>query len=119
MKISQMIIDFASDYIHLGKTNEEKQNYLNAACVAWNISILPKNIRKKALSDFLATYKKNNPYKNINDIKNDMKLLIKEKVRMFPNVKIGISHATITETDNEYRIIATSVKLGQEHVFSA
>ena len=47
MKVSQMIIDFASDYIHLGETIEEKQNYLNAACIAWNIALLPKNRRKK------------------------------------------------------------------------
>jgi hypothetical protein len=114
MKISEMIISLASDFIELGKSIDEKQDHLNAVCVAWNISILPKSDRKKALRDFLATYKKNNPEEdgdNIANIEHDMELLIKEKIRMFPNVITSIDHAKITENANEYRIVvASSVK---------
>jgi hypothetical protein len=107
MKISQMIIDLASDFIEIGTTLEEKQSYLNVACIAWNISILPVEIREQALAHFLIEYKKNNPREdedNINNIKSDMELLIKEKINKFPSVTKPIEHAKITENDTEYRI---------------
>jgi hypothetical protein len=56
MKISQMIIDLASDFIELGATLEEKQSHLNAVCIAWNISILPTNIREQALTHFVTVH---------------------------------------------------------------
>jgi hypothetical protein len=111
MKISQMIIDLASDYIERGATLEEKQNYLNVACVAWNISILPESVRKPALTAFLTNYKKNNPdddEENIKNIERDLELLIREKIRMFSYAVTPIEHATIREDDNEYRIIIAS-----------
>jgi hypothetical protein len=111
MKISQMIIDLALDFIELGSTLEEKQNYLNAASIAWNISILPASVRKKALIEFLATYKQNNPKDdedNIRNIERDMELLIKKKIRTFPNVFTPIEHAKITENDGEYKIVVAS-----------
>lgn len=112
MKMSQMVIDLASDYIERGSTLEEKQSYLNVVCIAWNISILPKkSVRKVALIDFLTTYKTNNPNdnkSNINDIKRDIGLLITEKIRMFPDAVMPIEHAEIKENDNEYRIVIAS-----------
>ncbi len=106
-----MIIDFASDFIDLGATLEEKQSYLNAACIAWNISILPANIREKALAHFLDEYKNSNPSEdedNIKNVKSDMELLIKEKIKKFPSVTKSIEHAKITENDTEYRITIIS-----------
>ena len=106
-----MIIDLASDFIELGANLEEKQNHLNAVCAAWNIAVFPKGARKKALNIFLTTYKKNNPRddeRNIRNIERDMELLIKEKIRMFPNVNTPIDHAKITENGNEYRIVVAS-----------
>ena len=49
LKMSEMIINFAGDYIDLGDTLERKQSYLNGACVAWNISLLPEAGRKDAI----------------------------------------------------------------------
>ena len=108
MKISRMILDFASTYIHLGETLEEKQNYLNAACIAWNISLLPEDERGLALSKFLTNYKISNPDYDIEDIKHDMELLIKKKLRLFPNVNIPIAYAVIRETDTEYKVLAAT-----------
>lgn len=107
MKLSQMIIDLASDYIDLGSTLEEKQNYLNVACIAWNISILPEQSRKIALAHFLDDYKKNNPSESeekIENIKRDMEFLMQERMRMFPESKSPIEYAKITENDVEYKI---------------
>lgn len=122
MKISQMIIEFASDYIHIGKTIEEKQDYLNAACIAWNIAILPKINRKKALENFLINYKQNNPECDVdvlNGIKEDMQQLIQGKNKLFPNVKLNIIKATIYETESEYRVIAAALPLEQKGILKA
>jgi len=44
MKISQMLIDFASEFIAMADTLEQKQSHLNAACSAWNIAIMPIHV---------------------------------------------------------------------------
>ena len=48
-KISEMICEFAGDFIRLGKNHEHKQCLLNAACTAWNIACVPAHNRQKAL----------------------------------------------------------------------
>ncbi|MGD0899506.1 MAG: hypothetical protein ABR915_16865 [Thermoguttaceae bacterium] len=60
-KMSEMISEFAGAFIRLGKTPEAKQNYLNGACVAWNIASAPPERRKKLVDHFLAGYKQHNP----------------------------------------------------------
>jgi hypothetical protein len=113
MKISAMIFEFASNYIHLGETIEEKQNYLNAACIAWNISILPPNAKQKALSDFLKQYHLQNPEYSVADIQQDIEILMKEKTRLFPDVKIPIVSAIIQKDNETYKILAASINPAQ------
>lgn len=111
-KISEMVIAFASDYIALGKNLEEKQNYLNAACIAWNIAILQKNQRDFALDKFLQQYKMINPNADeseIENVKHDMELLIQEKLRLFPHVKNPIVSAKITFDKGKEKVIALSM----------
>ena len=112
IKMSAMIIEYASDYIRLGDSLEEKQSYLNAACSAWNIAILKKEERKKALDNFIEQYKRINPYADDTDTDNarhDMELLIKEKVRLYPNVKKTIASAEITNDNGNERIVVASI----------
>jgi len=112
IKMSAMIIEYASDYIELGDTLEEKQSYLNAACSAWNIAILKKEERKKALDNFIEQYRRINPDADDTDMDNarhDMELLIKEKVRLYPNVKRTIAGAEITNDKGKERIVVASI----------
>jgi len=44
VKMSQLIGEYASDYINMGETTEERQSYLNSACSAWNIAVLPEKL---------------------------------------------------------------------------
>lgn len=111
-KISEMVIDFAYDYIALGNSLEEKQNYLNAACIAWNIAILHKKQRASELEKFLKHYKSINPGDNGTDLENvrhDMELLIREKLRLFPNVKKKIVSASITSDKGKEKITVVSM----------
>ena len=110
MKISQMIIDFASDYIDLGETIENKQAYLNVACIAWNLAVLPADQRQTALNDFLAQYKILNNYEtDAGHVKHDMELLIQQKMKLFPHIKMSIVQATIRDSSDTYRIVAAAL----------
>ena len=86
-KLSEMIGEFAGDFIRLGETPEAKQNYLNGACVAWNIASAPPERRKKLVDHFLAGYKQHNPQTDdaaLAAIRKDMEHLIDVKLKMFP-----------------------------------
>jgi hypothetical protein len=109
MKMSALIINYASDYIRLGDNLEEKQSYLNAACVAWNIALLKQAERQKALDNFIEQYIKINPdVDNIDDVRHDMELLVKEKIRLYPNVKRVIAEAKIVNKKGQERILVAS-----------
>ena len=112
IKMSAMIIEYASDYIELGNTLVEKQSYLNAACSAWNIALLKKGERQKALDNFLEQYKKINPDADDTDMYNarhDIGLLIEEKIRLYPNEKRTIAGAEITNDKGNERIVVASI----------
>ena len=110
MKISQMIIDFAKDYIDLGDTIERKQCYLNTACTAWNIALLPVHMRSAALNEFLAQYRLNNPHVNdVNNLQHDMNLLIQQKLTLFPHIKTPIATAKIQDSGGTFNIVAAAL----------
>jgi hypothetical protein len=109
-KISAMLIEYASDYINLGDNLEEKQSYLNGACTAWNIALLKKEERKKALESFIEEYKATNPgIDDADNVLHDMELLIKEKLRLYPDVKKIIKEARIMDDKGKNRIVVTSI----------
>lgn len=111
VKISQMILDFASDFIEKGNTTEQKQSYLNAACTAWNIAILPKDKRKSAINKCLKEYRRFNPHeKDVSHVKHDMELLVQKKLRMFPNEKKPIVNAEIRKHGDQYMILAAFLR---------
>lgn len=110
MKISQMIIDFAADYINLGDTIEKKQSYLNTACVAWNIAILPVHLRQAALHEFLTQYTTRNPHTHDEqNLRHDMELLMQQKLALFPHVRTPIAHATFRDSGGALSIVAAAL----------
>ncbi len=110
LKMSEMIINYAMDYIKLGDTIDQKQSYLNAACSAWNISLLPKGKRKEAINQFIDQYKALNPdVEDVENVRHDLELLVKEKLRLYPNEKRAIAKAEIVEEAGKERIIVASI----------
>lgn len=106
-----MIIAFSGDYISMGDTIDEKQSYLNAACTAWNISILPKHERKKAISNYIKEYKRLNPHANDpSNLRHDVERLIKQKIRMFPHNRKHIYNAEIRKNGDEYSVFAATAR---------
>ncbi len=112
--MSEMISEFAGDFIRLGKTPEEKQNYLNGACVAWNVASAPPERRKKLLDHFVVEYKRYNPSTDetaLAAIRSDMEHLIEAKLKMFPHDLRQIVSARYIRTKEGDRIEVASARL--------
>ena len=110
-KISQRILEFAGDFISLGKAPKEKQNYLNAACVAWNIASAAAERRGKLVDQFLAEYRRHNPSTEeaaLAAILSDMEHLIEVKLKMFPHDLRQIVGARYIQTQDGERIEAAA-----------
>jgi hypothetical protein len=96
IKMSELISEYASDYINMGEDTEERQNYLNGACTAWNIANLDENLREGAIRKTIEGYKKmNSGSDDVEDFEHDLRLLIQKKLEMFPNVQKIIVDARI------------------------
>ena len=106
-----MIFEFAQDFIATGESLEQKQSRLNAACTAWNIANLPKYERRKALERYLQSYKAQNPgAPHSSFLPKDMEHLIKQKNRLFPQVKKPIMHAEIRGEGDRFSISVVSMR---------
>ena len=110
VKMSELIGEYASDYVNMGETTEERQSYLHGACSAWNIAVLPEHLREEALSRNIAEYKRMNPgVDHADDLGDDLRKLIQKKLQMFPSVKKVIIEASIEPiSDTKYRILVAS-----------
>ena len=110
IKMSELIGEYASDYINMGESTEERQSYLNGACSAWNIAVLPEHLREEALSRNIAEYKRMNPgVDDADDLADDLRKLIHKKLQMFPGAKKVIIEASIEPiSDTKYRILVAS-----------
>lgn len=110
IRMSELIVEYASDYINMGENTEERQSLLNSACSAWNVAVLPEHLRQEALRHNIEEYKRLNP--GIDDADNfihDMQLLIQKKLQMFPKVNKVIVDAFIEPiNDTQYRINVVS-----------
>jgi len=104
--MSELISEYASDYINMGETAEERQSYLNGACTAWNIANLDESRREEAIRRVMEDYKRTNP--GTDDAKNfehDLRILIQKKLEMFPEIKKAIIDAMIQPiSEAQYRI---------------
>ena len=106
IRMSELISEYASDYINMGENTEERQNYLNGACTAWNIANLDGTRREEALRRVIEGYKRINPGTNdVENFEHDLRILIQKKLEMFPDVKKAIINAVIEPiNETKYRI---------------
>ena len=110
IRMSELIEKYASDYINMGDNTEERQSFLNGACTAWNIALLPEHMREEALRRSIEEYKRINP--GVDDADNfahDLKILVQKKLQMFPEVKKLIVDAMVEPiSETKYRITVAS-----------
>jgi len=111
-KVSEMVIGFAGDYIAMGEDIEEKQELLNGAVSAWNIACLDEKARKRAIKRYMAEYRKLNPThskQDSRDVAEDLRLLIKQKVKLYPELRVQIVNAHIQEIDGRDHVNVISM----------
>jgi hypothetical protein len=110
-KLSEMILEMAGAFIGVGKTSEEKQSRLTAACSAWNMACGSPEVRRQQLEQYLEGYRRFNPATSPGDlagIRCDMEALIGRKVEMFPEEQRQIVSARVVTVGDDYRIEVAS-----------
>ena len=113
-KMSEMVPEMAGTFIGVGKTAEEKQSRLTAACSAWNMACGSPEIRRQQLEQYVEGYQRFNPATSPGDFANilkDMESLIERKLQMFPDDKRQIVSAKIVMVGKDYRIEVASADL--------
>jgi hypothetical protein len=112
IKMSELIEQYAADYIDMGDTTEERESLLNVACSAWNIAVLPDHLREGAIRQSISAYNRMNPgNQDAVGFEKDLRDLIAKKLKMFPDIKKVIIDAMIEAIgDMKYRINIASSK---------
>jgi hypothetical protein len=112
-KISEMVIDFAGDFLRLGETPDKRRNLLTAACSAWNLACSPAEAMGELLDQFMANYRKCNPAadpEQCRGVRQDMELLIQQKIKKYPEVIRQIVSCKLTVVDGKDHIVVLSVR---------
>ena len=112
--LSEMISEMAGGFIGVGKTAEEKQSRLTAACSAWNMACGSPEVRQRQLEQYVEGYRRFNPGTSPSDlakILKDMESLIERKLKMFPDDKRQIVSARVVMVGKDYRIEVASATL--------
>jgi hypothetical protein len=113
-KMSEMISEMAASFISGGKTPEEKQNRLTAACSAWNMANCSPKIRRHQLEQYVEGYRRFNPATSPDDVANVLKVmesLIERKLALFPDDDRQIVSSKILMVGKDYRIEVASANL--------
>jgi hypothetical protein len=114
-KMSEIIWEFAGDFISMSDTAEDKQSLLNAACSAWSIACNLPKFRKKNLDHYMREYRRFNPHadeEELAGVRSNMEKLIQKKLDMFPEDLRQIVGARIFKSGDKDRIeiVSASVK---------
>ncbi len=94
----------------MGRNTDERQIFLNEACNAWNIAVLPEHLREKAFQHNFEEFKRLNPGAGDPEkFYHNMRMLVNKKLQMFPDVKKVIVNAFIEPiNETQYRINVAS-----------
>lgn len=115
-KISEMIWEFAGDFIREGDTFSERQVRLTIACIAWSIACQQEpEERQKMLDEFAARSIQLNPRvtpAELAAIRKDIDKMVSRKRELFPNDLRLIVRAQLVPVAGGERIEAVSATLG-------
>ena len=112
-KLSQLILEFAGDFIQMGDTQEHRESLLNAACSAWNIANSSADKREYQIDEYTQAYIKCNRHADDEEkagVRHNLETLIKKKQQMFPNDHRHILGAHIVSTTAGERVEVASAR---------
>jgi hypothetical protein len=113
-KISEMIMEYAGNFILDGDDEFEKQQRLNTAASAWNFACLNATERERSIKKYLKECKKLNPEygkKDLKEIKSVLKDLIAAKIRTYPDIKVQILNAQLKEDSGKAYVTVASANI--------
>ena len=113
-KMSEMLSEMAMGFLGVGDTIGERQNRLNAACNAWNMACGSPEVRQRQFEQYREGYLRFNPATSPSDLANilkDVELLIKRKLKMFPDDRRQIVSARVVMVGTKYSIEVASATL--------
>lgn len=107
--------EYCSSYVLHGDSDfEHKQQYLNVAAIAWNISIQATHKRESSINKIISDYRTKNPNApewDVKALKNDIMNLVSHKDKYYPSLKKQVVSAVMKEVDGEIRVVVTSLPL--------
>ena len=111
IKASEMILQVAGGLIAMAQDIQEKQNCLNLACTAWNLSLLPPDKRNEAIRQCITQYRKMNPEVTDSDcesLQHNYTVIIEERLRIFPSSQKHMLSASVEEVQGKHRFNVVS-----------
>lgn len=104
-KFSAIVAEFVAGYTDPDEPRlEVRQNYVNVACIAWNIAELARHEHEKALRTYLDVYRANNPgslESTLTALETDIRALIAWKLEKFASFHGTIMEAKLSEVDGQ------------------
>lgn len=113
-KMSEIIWEFAGDFIRTGDSPEERQSILNAACSAWSIACNPPEVRGQHLDHYLREFQRFNPGADEEQtafVRSNMEKLIDRKLAKYPTDARQIVGARIVKSGDKDRIEIISARM--------
>jgi len=112
-KISAMVLKVAEGYIDMGETREKRENYLRSACSAWNIACLPPLKRESAIKQYVERCRKinNSDAADCKALEEDLRLLIRQKDRLYPDVNVQIVNSKIDRIGGQGHAIVVTARI--------
>ena len=113
-KMSEIIWEFAADFVGMGDSAEEKQSLLNAACSAWSIACNPPEMRGRHLDHYLREYWRFNPGADEEElafVRGNMEKLIDRKLEKYPTDLRQIVGARFVHSGDKDRIEIISARM--------
>ena len=106
-KFSAMLLAVADGYVQMGRTTQERENYLRGAVSAWNIGCLRKSKREQAVRNLVEQFARLNPTvgpEHRANFERNIRKLIRQKDRLYPHVKTQILGCTIELIDGQEQV---------------
>jgi hypothetical protein len=112
-KMSEIILKFAWTYAIQEQPDPQlRQNFMNVACSAWNISLLFDEDREHAIETYINNMRKTSGSQvdenNVKALENDLRLMISWKLKEYPTIRKMVLRADLSEDIDKIHCMAAS-----------
>ncbi|HYN76595.1 MAG TPA: hypothetical protein VES73_02235 [Lamprocystis sp. (in: g-proteobacteria)] len=112
---SAIIAEFVEGYMDPEEPRlEVRQNYVNVACIAWNIAELARQEHEKAIRAYLDLYRANNPGSLdsiLTALETDIHALIDWKLKKFAAFQGTVMEARLSVVNGKFSLAVVSMPI--------